>query len=475
MKIKFNLSRSIAICVILCLLVLACTKSDEKQLEPEFGDFSTIKSDDWKSKIGEEITVDGYLIRVSENFYKIVNDSIYAQANMVLPDKNYILVQTTSGNGSFDTFSKLPDLNGMKVNATGTLTRYQPRDTAGESMTLGEKHMGNKHLATILLKEIPQVLSGKHYEIATIAPGSVLNLATMKALPVNRTKFAFLYSGGIDASQANSWYYNNVQTMYNVLVKQGYPRENIVVVYKHGSTEKITPSTRLTSAPQEYPQIKIDYPATPDGLNSAIDYLKKLMTGKNAELFVMTTNHGGGLLSEKRGEFESGYYGALFDADQDEPTKTTADYDETLFYYNSDKVLTDDEFARKINSLPFVALKGLFLQCYSGGIIHDLRGPNRVLISATRETEMSWGGGSRDLDYFLISFLNPIVLGPNPIHDLNNDGMLQMNEIFIGAKLAQDIAGGLRPLYKMTPQYDDDGDGKNNTPSATGFGSKLTL
>lgn len=478
MKTQFVITlflKSILISVVGGVMITACQKSGEKDLKPEFKDYAEIKTDDWKSKIGQAITIEGYLIMVAENTYKIVNDSIYAQANMVLADQNYMLVQTNAGNGTFNPFSKLPDLNGMKVKATGTLSQYQPRDVAGESLNYSAKLLGDKHLATVSLNEMPEILSDKKFEIASVSLNSMLNVTAMRGLPQNRTKFAFLYSGGVDAMQAASWYYNNIQTMYNVLVKQGYPKENIVVVYKNGSPERAIPSTLFTSSPKEYPEVRIDYAATPDGLDAAIDHLNKIMRGNKAELFVMTTNHGGGFLNEKRGKFERGNYSGQPDSDRDEPTNSGTEYDEVLTYYNVDRFITDDEFAQKINSLPFVALKALFLQCFSGGFLHDLRGPNRVLISAASENEVSWGGGSRDLDMFLVSFLNPIVLGANPIHDLNNDGQLQMNEIFLGAQLAQDIHGGLLPIYKMTPQYDDDGDGKPNRPSATGLGSKLTL
>jgi hypothetical protein len=150
-----------------------------------------------------------------------------------------------------------------------------------------------------------------------------------------------------------------------------------------------------------------------------------------------------------------------------------------LTFYNTNKLITDDEFAKKINSLPFVVLKALFLQCFSGGFIHDLRGNNRVLMSATTEYEFSWGSGTRDLERFLFSFINPIVNGPNlPLgnfYDLNKDGQLQLNEVYNRAVLSQDIENKIFPQFRATPQYDDDGDGKPNAPSSTGLGSKLTL
>lgn len=452
---------------------LACKESEKTEIEPEFKDFSNIKSDDWKSKIGQEITVEGYLIQVAENTYKIVNDSIYAQCNTILDDKNYMLVQTLPSTGTFDPFSDLAELNGAKVTAKGFLSQYQPKNVSEESVIHSSKFIGNKHLATIALKELPIKLAGEKMKIATNDMGKLFNMSVIKPLPENRTKFALLYSGGVDAMQAYSHYYNNIQMMYNLLLKQGYLPQNIVVVYKDGKPDVLVP-TSLSLFFRSYPAIPVFAAATPEGLNSAIEYLRKIMPGQKAELFLMVTNHGGGYHA---GEGKN--YSGQTDINADEPASDTKKLDEIASYYNSNQVLTDDQLATHINSLPFVALKALFLQCFSGGFIHDLRGPNRVLMSATNETEYSWGGGSNDLDKFFFNIITAIyAAGVNPLSnaiDLNRDGQLSIYEIFVNARALKMIDDKNRPSTASTPLYDDDGDGIANEPTAAGFGSKLTL
>ncbi|TAG18201.1 MAG: hypothetical protein EAZ32_14445 [Cytophagia bacterium] len=463
-----------------CALLLAASacKTDTSAPQPEFESYASIKSDDWKSKIGQQITVEGYLWQVSDNIYKIVNDSTYLGLNTILKDENYLLVQTAPSITAVNPFAKMPELNGARVKATGTLTMYQPKNVQGESLTYSVQLIGEKHLATVLLAAPPVALGGSKYEMATQNLANVLNLQTIKPLPANRTKFALLYSGGIDAMQAAPWYYNNIQTMYNLLLTQGYVKENIVVVYKEGYAE-LSVQTSTVPTFKNYPLIKVDFAATPSGFNSAIELLKiKMKAQKAPELFVMTTNHGGGVHAA-----EGKNYSGRYDANNDEPAGEVLfegqKMDEVISYYNSSQLLTDDDFAVKINSLPFAVLKCLFLQCFSGGFIHDLKGPNRVLMSATSAGEYSWGGGSRDLDQFFYHFINPVVNGPKlatgNFYDLNKDGVLTLNEIFNGAVLAQDILGKAYPVYKTTPQYDDDGDGLPNAPTATGLGSKLTL
>lgn len=460
--------KNILITFLLAVMVFSCQTSENESIEPEFEDFSNIKSDDWKSKIGQEITVEGYLIQVSENVFKIVNDSNFASLNTFLDQKNYILVQTTSGASSFNQFAKLGEMNGQKIKATGKLSMFQAKNVAGESIMAASKLIGEKHLATIVLNTMPLALSAQKMQIAT---SEYLDLAVVRALPKDRTKFALLYSGGIDAVGAYTHYYNNIQVMYNLLLRQGYADENIVVVYKDGKPETLIPSSIIT-VPRIYPQIPVNYAANPSGFDDAINYLKKIMAGQKAELFVMTTNHGGGYHS-----VEKVNYGANADLNNDEPTGASTDFDEVLSYYNQSQTLSDDDFAKKINSLPFVVLKGLFLQCFSGGFIHDMRGPNRVLISATTEYEYSWGRSSYDLDAYLTHFLYPITLSTIApyLFDLNKDGLMQMNEIFKGAKVAEEIYNKEKPSQKSTSLYDDDGDGKHNNPSDTGFGSKITL
>jgi hypothetical protein len=460
--------KNILMTVFLAAVVFSCKTTENEQIDPEFEDFSNIKSDDWKSKIGQEITVEGYLLQVSENVFKIVNDSNYASLNTFLDQKNYILVQTNAGASSFNPFAKLGEMNGQKIKATGTLSMFQPKNTAGESIIASAKLIGEKHLATIVLNTMPLALSGQKMQIAT---SEYFNLGVLKNLPKDRTKFALLYSGGIDAMQAYTHYYNNIQVMYNLLLKQGYAPENIVVVYKDGAPETIIPSSIVT-VPRLYPQIPVHYAANPVAFDEAISYLKKIMAGQKAELFVMTTNHGGGYHSAEKVN-----YSGNADLNSDEPTGASTDFDEVLSYYNQSQTLSDDDFAKKINSLPFVVLKGLFLQCFSGGFVHDLRGPNRVLISATTEYEYSWGRRAYDLDAYMTHFLYPFSLFVIPpyLFDINKDGVLQMNEIFKGAKVAEDIYNKEKPSQKSTSLYDDDGDGKHNNPSDTGFGSKITL
>lgn len=460
--------KKILVIVLLMAMAFSCKTTENEQIDPEFEDFSNIKSDDWKSKIGQEITVEGYLLQVSENVFKIVNDSNYASLNTFLDQKNYILVQTSAGASSFNPFARLGDMNGQKIKARGTLSSFQPKNAAGESIMASSKLIGEKHLATIVLNTMPLALSAQKLQIAT---AEYLNLAILKNLPEDRTKFALLYSGGIDVMGAYTHYYNNIQVMYNLLLKQGYAPENIVVVYKDGTPETIIPSSIVT-VPRFYPQIPVNYAANPGSFDQAIAHLKKIMTGQKAELFVMTTNHGGGYHSAEKVN-----YAGNADLNSDEPTGASTDFDEVLSYYNQSQTLSDDDFAKKINSLPFVVLKGLFLQCFSGGFIHDLRGPNRVLISATTEYEYSWGRRAYDLDAYMTHFLYPVYLSTVPpyLFDLNKDGLLQMNEIFKGAKAAEEIYNKEKPSQKSTSLYDDDGDGKHNNPSDTGFGSKITL
>src|SRR4051812_13234585 len=103
-------------------------------------------------------------------------------------------------------------------------------------------------------------------------------------------------------------------------------------------------------------------------------------------------------------------------------------------------------------------MKALFLQCFSGGFIHDFKGRNRVLISAATETEFSWGGGPNDMDRFMLSFITPFYAGaiqsPN-LFDIDKDGKLSLYEIFLSARELQRAHNKKYPKNSSSPQYDD--------------------
>ena len=106
---------------------------------------------------------------------------------------------------------------------------------------------------------------------------------------------------------------------------------------------------------------------------------------------------------------------------------------------------------------------GVLEQCFSGGMIYDLRGPNRVICTACRETELSYGGAG-GYDEFVQLWASAMIglhqVTGNPVDaDENNDGKVSVYEAFRWAST--------NDAQPETPQYEDSGEGLSiSFPSA---------
>lgn len=260
-------------------------------------------------------------------------------------------------------------------------------------------------------------------------------------------KYALLYSGGVNSYNAHMRYWNDLKFMYNTLKsKYGYSDETIVVVYKDGN-------------PEDSDMI-VDFAASPDGLKNAVTSLNsKMALTRLPSLFVFITNHGGGYH-----EGNGGSEGGLTDLNGDEVD--IHQIDETIYYYGqTSNTISDDTLAVRINSIKFTKLIAVLEPCFSGGLIRDLSGRNRIIISAASEFEYSWGGapGNHDMfSYYFTCAVNSADHSGTAVNaDTNNDGVVSILEAFLYAK-NNDTAS-------ETPFLEDSGDGVGvNNPSTTG-------
>ena len=423
--------------VITAIVLLAgCTKETG---EPEQVSISYLKSLR-KEMVEKTVLEKEYIVKgffVNGTVPLLITDMKLILINTPMPDSAYILLK---GKG-IDALTKEKDVYGTFIELKGKINFEQFRDKEGYEIE-------------IICPEMPKVLEKSKfvkpiaYNICQIYP-KICELG--KFFP---TKFAFLYSGGYNSSNAHIRYWNDLKFMYLTLRnKYGYSDANILVVYKDGSGEDA--------------DMTVDYAASPSGLNDAINYLRDKMKLKD-ELFIFVTNHGGGYhqgLSTNKGGRLDGVPGDEIDAQK---------YDETIYYYNqSPNDIWDDDFSNWINSLNFSKLTAVFEPCFSGGFLHDLKGCNRVLISAASEFEYSWAmPPSYTYDEFSYHFtcaLNKAddtgsALSTNP--DTNGDGSVSILEAFLYAK-SKDTAS-------ETPYLEDNGDGVGtNSPTATGVDGKV--
>lgn len=278
--------------------------------------------------------------------------------------------------------------------------------------------------------------------------------ATFHEFPITN-KFALLYSGGINLANAHRRYWNDIDFMRSVLINQyGYSEENIVIVYRDG----IGHNGELT----------VDYPATEEGLSSAVSDLAGRMTG-NDDLFVFVTNHGGG---RHRGECHQDECNAFnlgvadINSDENEGTGGT---DEVMYYYNQvSNVFSDDEFSNLIARIPHKSLIAVLEPCFSGGLLRDLRGSNNVVISACQDNELSWGSVINGIEFDIFSYyftealnrktINGVPLSTNP--DENGDNAISMLEAFRYAVM--------KDFANETPMLEADGNGVGRSSPTVG-------
>lgn len=132
----------------------------------------------------------------------------------------------------------------------------------------------------------------------------------------------------------------------------------------------------------------------------------------------------------------------------------TAPYDDpTVKLYLWGESITDSSFATQVNKVTTMATVAIFEQCFSGGMIDNLEGSNRVLISASRFWELSYAMSST---YDEFSYYATYALANPTAADANGDSVVSMEEAYFYA-LANDS--------RQSESLDGDGDNEGEHPS----------
>lgn len=388
-------------------------------------------------RIDKEYVVEGYFYM--DAVPMLLTDLTWSQVNTPMPDSVFIVL-----NGpALDSIKRNPD------RYQGTYMRLKGRINNPAQKMTGRDSAGNNPVQfdiDFICPELPEILRQRPQTF--IPPKKFilcqLNPRLCRPSPVRTRNYALLYSGGVNAVNAHSRYWNDLKFMYNTLKSQyGYTDEQIVVVYKAGAGEDS--------------DMTVDYAASPAGMTAAFTFLSSKLN-RVSDLFVFVTNHGGGY-HKVHGGNESGVADGM-PADEIDAHKI----DETIFYYNqASNTVTDDQFTTRINALNFRRLVAVFEPCFSGGFLYDLRGSNRIIISASSEFEYSWSGGPGNHDifsYYFTAALNKAGHDGGAVNaDTNSDGKISILEAFLYAK-AHDTAD-------EKPHLEDTGDGTgSNSPSA---------
>lgn len=418
----------------LLLIIYSCEK--ETNNNPIESNFSQIKTSNWESNIGVEYKVQGILTETNGLYY-LTSSTLDIESDNIIPESNNINV--TFGNGLATTFES-ENYIGRQVDLTGVLVKNTHPSIVGAANVLGDISLAtlevNELIDIEILNPTPLIPIPELFNICQNFPG----ICTPQT-PDNY-KFALIYSGGVNQRFAYPRYWNDVTLMYQILRNHGYPAENIRVVYKDG----------IEDSPDAAP---VHYAATAEGFDAAIEYLKERMDPQ-AKFFLMMNNHGGGAFLPSD---PSQISGGVTDTNGDEirDGRATDNIDEQYYFYESHSTrLTDDLIAQKLDELSFYNMIGVIKPCYSGGVIWDFKGENRVILTSGTEDEVTWSHRSNMFGeqtyHFFSAILQEDVLSGTPVlSDINGDGRVSMYE-------AQKyiIENDTRP---ESPQYEDDNDG----------------
>jgi hypothetical protein len=248
-----------------------------------------------------------------------------------------------------------------------------------------------------------------------------------KPPPARGQAWAFIISGGADASNNHIRYWNDCAFIYRTLVEYyGYADDHIRVCISDGTSPAVDRSDG-TNSPSDLDgdgDADIEYPATLQYVGQVFGELASTLTASD-QLFIFTTDHGGQ---------ESGH-------------------DCYLNLWNWEQ-LRDDQMAGYIATLPCAAIICTFEQCFSGGMVDDLAADGRVIATGANWDEYSWAMGP---DYIYDTFVyhwTSAVAWETPAGlpvdaDTSNDGIVSMQEAFAYAQ-ANDHEDET-PQYSSTP------------------------
>ena len=395
---------------------------------------SELKGENQESYIGRTVTVEGYFANIANKYPILITNTDYLLMDREFPDDQFLVL-----------------IIGKYENATGI---------GGAFVQVKGKVLEIEGEIGIEAAEIKQVVPTLKSFEELLEPVMV----PFQQVRVQSHKYAVLISGGIKPEMAHSRYWNDMKYMYQILNNTyGYDPDNIFVIYKDGIAEDNG--------------MPVDFSATITNVNTVFTTLANTMTSTDS-LFIFMNNHGSGFDPSSY----SYNYGGLIDADGDEPENgySEASYgvdfnldgdiadivqiDEALNLYYSSKI-SDDDLADLIDNIECKQMIIFMKQCFSGGLIHDLSGSNRIILTACGEEEPAWGADTEgDWGEFSYHFMKA-VNGEDWTADTNNDNKISMVEAFTYASNKDS-----RP---ETPHYDDNGDGIGHAIAIPGGGDGI--
>ena len=337
--------------------------------------------------LGKRVEVTGYYYGGS--IPMIVDDMERVEVNLPLPDGCFVALTGERPSGL---------KWGDRVRAEGLLRRPGPGDhpsLATASAVLQIERA--EHLSVLRAAAI----RGPAAALGLTPPSSIRRLAgrTRRELTPPR-KYAVLIAGGGKPESNHIRYWNDLTVMYDILIAHGYDPGDIRVIYADGAPPEDTREGKRES------DMPVDFAASRGNIGRVFDELQQVVTPKDT-VFIHINDHGGGCLTRQSGSLQPALYGGRIDGDGDELLDRLCEYaigadlngdgdtqdcvkvDESLSLWQT-TAMQDDDFAAEVAKVSNCGMLILIAgQCFSGGFLDDLTGPNRVLMSAATDVQIS--------------------------------------------------------------------------------------
>jgi hypothetical protein len=383
------------------------------------------------AQLNKQVVVEGYF--ANDSIPMVIDDLKRLEVDMPLAEETYVPIA-----------GPLP-----------------PKLRRGDKVKVTAKLVKGSDVGGVLTAEPTAIRLDAATQLQVVAQAPLVRSSVIaalgKGLALATTKYAVLIAGGANSASNYMRYWNDLSAMYGLLINKGYAAANIYVIYSNGVARDTT--------------MPVNYSASPANVATVFTTLAGKV-GSNDTLYIMLNDHGGGFMNPSSGGYPVGNYSGVLDTttEEDDPATSEAavnqdlngdgdktdsvNFDETLWLWYD--TLTDDAFLAEVNKITnygkmIIQMK----QCFSGGFVHDLVGPRRIVMSSSGAYEPSWSedtaGNFGEFTYWYISALrgSKVDSGAAVNADTNGDNKVSILEAYNYARTNDN-----RP---ETPQFDDSG------------------
>lgn len=246
--------------------------------------------------------------------------------------------------------------------------------------------------------------------------------------------YAVILSGGVNCMSNYNRYWNDCSFIYQTLTKKyNIPKSHLYTLVADGTSpgaDMVDVSTgAFTSSPLDLDGdgvADINYAATLNNVQQVMAELADSLT-EDDQLFFYVIDHGG----------------------------RTANFGHSYIYLWNGDILYDYQLKNMVDNITAKNINFVFGQCYSGGFVDDLEGPNRTIATACAYNEVSWACSNIAYDEFVYHWTCAMsgtnVTGDSISADVNSDFRTSMQEAYNYAETND--ARSETPQFSSNPEH----------------------